>query len=326
MKRHRTGTRKAGVSPRPLFRIPVRAVLALLALSLAGAGWASGRNQDGPSSQDTDPAITQDERDKRAVAEFVEAYRLAPGQDLKRVTPPRPPGLDIWWKQKLPNRGNKPNDFGAMVFRWSDPDRLQNWGGTTGTGYTIQSLPRFLGANIYPAEIDGDQELLQTVVTGDWIFRSGASDERLMKTLDNIIQRAIRLRITLTLRTVERDVVIARGTYRSSPLPNRSPDEIEIYAKQIVPGGGGFGGGGGKFPVFLKWVGEWIERPVVNEVENPPKRDVTWYYNGRSPSTEQTLREDHDEALVLKHLTEQTGLSFTRERKPIPILFVERAK
>ena len=37
-------------------------------------------------------------------------------------------------------------------------------------------------------------------------------------------------------------------------------------------------------------------------------------------------REDHDEALVLKHLSEQTELKFTREMKPIRVLFIERAK
>jgi hypothetical protein len=37
-------------------------------------------------------------------------------------------------------------------------------------------------------------------------------------------------------------------------------------------------------------------------------------------------REDHDEALVLQHLQEQTGLTFARERKPIRILFIERAR
>ena len=111
-----------------------------------------------------------------------------------------------------------------------------------------------------------------------------------------------------------------------SPLKDRAPNEIEIYGKQVVPGGGGAGGGTGEFSTFLKWVGEWIGRPVVSEVEAPPKGQITWYYNQRDLSTEQTRREDHDEALVLQHLQEQMGLTYTRERKPIRVLFVEQAK
>jgi hypothetical protein len=64
---------------------------------------------------------------------------------------------------------------------------------------------------------------------------------------------------------------------------------------------------------------------VVNEVEAPPT-DVIWHQHARRPSTEQTQREDHDETLVLQHLHEQTGLTFTREKKAIRALFVERPK
>ena len=58
----------------------------------------------------------------------------------------------------------------------------------------------------------------------------------------------------------------------------------------------------------------------------PPAENIEWHYNARSPFTEQMRREDHDEALVLQHLHEQTGLTFTREKKPIRVLFVERPK
>ncbi len=62
----------------------------------------------------------------------------------------------------------------------------------------------------------------------------------------------------------------------------------------------------------------------MNEVETPPKANISWHSNERDPSTEQTRREDRDEAMVLKHLQEQTGLTFTREKRPMRILFVER--
>ncbi len=264
--------------------------------------------------------------DQKALKDFLEAYQLAPGQILKRVPPPRPEGVRTWWKQKYPNHGNRPDQFGAMVFRWRDPDRLDNWGGTTGEGYSLRSLLRYLETSIYEAEIDGDRKLLDTIVTGDWVYRDGVDAERKVHALEVIIQRVLRLRISLTFRTVERDVVVARGAYHHTPLKDRAADVIEIYGKEVVPGGGGAGGGSGDFAMFLKWVGEWIGRPVVSEVEAPPKGQLTWYYNERNPSTEQTRREDHDEASVLRHLQEQTSLTFTRARKPIRILFIERTR
>jgi hypothetical protein len=266
------------------------------------------------------------EGDRKALDDFLEAYRLAPGQILKRVPPPRPEGVRTWWNQKYPRHGNRPDQFGAMVFRWRDPDRLDNWGGTTGKGFSLRELLRYLETSIYEVEIDGDRDLLDTIVTGDWVFRDGLEDERKVHALEVIIQRVLRLRISLTFRQVERDVVVARGAYHHNPLEGRAADAIEIYGKEVVPGGGGAGGGTGDFAKFLKWVGEWIGRPVVSEVEAPPKGRITWYYNQRHPFTEQMRREDHEEASVLRHLQEQTGLTFTRERRPIRILFIERAK
>jgi hypothetical protein len=212
-----------------------------------------------------------------------------------------------------------------MTFRWRDPDRLTSWAMTSADAFSLRSLLRYIETEIDETEIDGDRKLLDADVDGDWISREGATVEQEVHALENIIQRALRLRISLAFREVERDVVVVRGDDRSSPVEGRKADQIEIYGKQIVPNGGGAGGGRGDFAMFLKWVGEWIERPVVGEVEAPP-REVSWYYNARSPFTKEMRREDHDEGLVLKHLAEQTGLTFTRERRVIRVLFVEKAR
>ena len=129
----------------------------------------------------------------------------------------------------------------------------------------------------------------------------------------------------MRFRSVERDVVVVRGRYRSSPLPARLRKAIDIYGKQIVKNSGA-GGGSGDFPEFLQWVGDWVGRPVVNEVQAPPTF-VSWQLHAAQPiHRASAAREDHDEALVLEHLHEQTGLTFTREKKTIRILFVERPK
>jgi hypothetical protein len=306
--------------------LPAVVMIALAMPSFCGTSAVGQNGVDRTGTLDPAEEARKQQDDQKALNAFLEAYDLEPGQILKRVPPPRPEGVRLWWKQKYPNHGNQPHQFGAMVFRWRDPDQLENWGGTTGDGYSLRQLLRYLETDIYPVEIDGDLKLLDTRVTGDWVFRDGVDDERMVHSLEVIIQRVLRLRISLTFRQVERDVVVARGQYRHSPLKGRAKNQVEIYGKQLVPGGGGAGGGTGKFSEFLKWVGEWIDRPVVSDVETPPKEQITWFYNARSPFTEQMRREDHDEALVLQHLHEQMGLTFTRERRPIRILFIERAK
>jgi hypothetical protein len=78
-------------------------------------------------------------------------------------------------------------------------------------------------------------------------------------------------------------------------------------------------------------VAPWVNpsrRIVLGKVENAPPT-LSWKDNygrdGRVP-TEKEEQEDHDPPSVLKHITEQTGLSFTEEARPVRVLFVERVE
>jgi hypothetical protein len=264
--------------------------------------------------------------EEQALAGFLDTYRLAPGQNLKRIQPPRPNGIRVWYERKEP-RLHKPQDSisaRAIVFNWRDPDQLRvsSWMFGRSEGCTIRELPQWLMMVFHSYDIEGDPEILKTEVSGDWIVREGVPDEQLVRPLEAILQRAIRRRITLAIRRVERDVVVARGRYRPSPLPGHADGEIEVYARE-VGAGDHRGEGVGIFTSFLHWTAERIGRPIVNEVESPPKT-VTWHYNGREASNQQTPRPAHDVALVLRHLHEQTGLTFAREKRVVPVLFVER--
>jgi len=281
-----------------------------------------------PPSAPTAGAVAKPGGEGQARDEVLEAYRLAPGQDLKLMPKPRPDGLRDWLNRERAGQGERLNEITSMTFRWRDPDRLQQWSAQYGSGggWRVRDLPRYLEMNAYEFEIEGDPDLLKTEVGGDWVYREGVPAERMARSLEAVLREALKEPVVLEFREVERDVVVARGRYRHSPVAGRANDQIEIYGKQIVEGGGGAGGGSGDFPEFLKWVGAWVERPVVNEVKVPPRGNVSWAYNERKPSTKQSRSEDHDEELVLQHLNEQTGLTFTRERAMVRILSVGRAK
>jgi hypothetical protein len=283
-----------------------------------GSSWLA--QEPGEAQKSAEPA-------ERALEAFLRIYRLDPGEVLKHVPPPRPEGIGLYWKRERPGFANRPDQFGAMTFRWQDPDRLVNWSMTSAdAGFRVRDLPRYLEMDIFPLEIEGQRDLRDLPVAGDWIYRVGTPVDRMVSALEIRLQRTLQKRIALRLRTVERDVVVVKGQYRPAPVPGRARDMVEIYAREIVPGGGGAGGGSGTYAEFLKWVGDWIERPVVSDVQPPPQNRFSWFYNARDRATEPMRKEDHDERLVLQHLQEQTGLAFTRERRPIRILFVERSK
>ena len=233
----------------------------------------------GSQDRATPPSPAKDE--EQALAEFCEIYRLAPGVNLKRITLPRPNGIRAWEGRNDPvlSSNGDLQTVRAIVFGWRNPDQLRVSSSMFGSaeGLTIRELPRWLNMGLYSYEIEGDPKLLNTEVGGDWIVREDVPAEQLIQPLEAILQRAIRQRITLALRRVERDVVVARGRYRHSPLPGHADGEIEIYARELDQDDDR-ASGAGVLPAFLNWTAEWIGRPIVNEVESPPKAKIVWHH------------------------------------------------
>jgi hypothetical protein len=136
------------------------------------------------------PRAKSDSRkgDEEALKEFLEIYRLAPSKVIKRIPPPRPAGILAFWKRERPGFANRPDQFAAMTFRWSDPDRLVNWAMTTSeAGFSLRDLFRYLELGVYPVEIEGDPELLNTTISGDWIYRSGVPAEQMLEALESTV-------------------------------------------------------------------------------------------------------------------------------------------
>jgi len=109
--------------------------------------------------------------------------------------------------------------------------------------------------------------------------------------------------------------------YKFTPLPDY-PDSVQIYGDKLAANSGA-GGGGGDFADFTRWVGMWIEQPVIGEVENAPK-NLSWRYHLPSPFTPQQQAAAKEPRAVLHNLAGQTGLTFEEETREIRLLFVER--
>lgn len=128
----------------------------------------------------------------------------------------------------------------------------------------------------------------------------------------------------MSFRTIERDVYVAHGAYGFKPINAERP-RIEIFGEQLTSGGGG---GSGSFTEFLNWVGMWIDQPIVNDVDMPVKERITWHYNlvAGPLVKEEERRLAKDPQLVLKYVTEQTEIAFTKEKRKVRLLVVERKK
>jgi RNA polymerase sigma factor (sigma-70 family) len=282
----------------------------------AEPGASRSSRPEAPPAKDAGPAKDADDQ-------LTKLYALPDGAVLKRVAPPFADARMAYYRKDHADQAKLiPGGPTNMFFRWKD-GKLSNWGMSFGgSGCSVPTLAEML-AGIYPQEIDGDGKLLEEQVTGDFVVREGAPVEKVVACLDEILRKECELPVKLTQRDVARDVFVVKGRWKSAPLAGRNENEVDLYGKQLVPNSGA-GGGSGDLARFLRAAGSFMGRRLVSEVEAPPKGEVSWYNNRRSPFTEEQRLEDTDPELVLKHLTEQTGLTFKEERRKVRILFVER--
>ncbi len=267
------------------------------------------------------------------------AYKLGEKQNLRRVAPPFPAIRMEWYRVANPTQAEAiPAGPAAIVFRWS-PDKLTILGMTFSSAkppadaYSLSNLLDAL-AEIHKPMIEGD--LLETPIPGDWVVRSGTKRDVIVRELNVILRNELSLQVHLEFRTVERPVYVVDGIYQHKPVPGGrdkdttilsdrtvTSDAIEVFGRELVPGGKA-GGGLGKFREFLDGLGDWIGRPIVSEVKEPPKGELSWFLHAHSPYKEEIKAEDHDPALVLANIKAQTGLSFRKETRRVIILFVSR--
>ena len=130
----------------------------------------------------------------------------------------------------------------------------------------------------------------------------------------------------LTLRAERRDVWVARGKVKGDPPPGaKDSGPILIYGKEPPPPvaqqplvavqhGSGWDG-------LFDRLGEYVGRQVIPDDSVSPPTRFLYYRLRRDRST-----DPGDEEAVMKKVSEQTGLTFARERRDVRVLWVEKAE
>jgi hypothetical protein len=274
--------------------------------ALGVCGWIDGAAPRRAAAERVDPKLQEEMR---------KLYALDRDQDIKVVLPPFPPSRLAFYAATYPDQAQAiPAGPDAMYLRW-EGDKLQIWGMTFGGGTDFPTLMR-MAADIFPQEIEGDAELLKSHLAGDFAYRLGAKPEPLVRQVSRILREQFKLPAQAAFREVERKVYVARGQYAFKPLPDR--ERIEVYEKELGEPNVG-GGGSGTFGECLQWIGMYIQKRVVNEVQNAPEKDLSWHYNEPRKNA-----EDRDAETVLRHITEQTGITFKEETRKVRVLFLDR--
>jgi beta-lactamase regulating signal transducer with metallopeptidase domain/uncharacterized GH25 family protein len=262
--------------------------------------------------------LTRDE--EIGVDEATRLYALHEGTALKRIGPPFPLARKFVSRMLGYRTAHKPRER-SEVIRWSGT-KFESYHSIDGGTFSVSHLARLL-TGIGSAELEGDKDLVELSIPGDFVFREGASKEALLRDLQEIVSDEARVPVKIEFRDVERNVYRASGE-----LKLNLPEGLDSIAMNGGPHTGHFGESirGGNAGRLLLSLSAYIRMCIVNEVTAPNDR-LEWserWYDLESTKPEDRFRIDP--AVVLEQITEQTGIRFTEEKQVVPVLFIERVK
>ena len=247
------------------------------------------------------PSSAPNDASDLLLEEFQQTYALPDGKVVKRVPPPYVPGRLAFYRVHDAEQARIiPEGPEFMLFKWDrrTPDPLptdwpregrlseaeMGWVGGKGqeVAYLVESI-----TGIHPYEIQGDHQLLQTGVSGDWVFRDGVAPKKLLQGLQDALRTECKLPIRFRLVRKDCQVIVATGQYTFQPLPGNADytdeafvpwDRIDVYEKDrsaLVEEGGG------TLDDVFDIIARFINRPVVNEVSRLPQNAVCWHWSAR---------------------------------------------
>jgi len=250
-----------------------------------------------------------------ANGDFSEAYSLNEGQNVRRFYH-HAGDVRRRWVERHHGGNAGIGEWGPALTLARYKEKTLGWSATFSGGPNPErSLKDVIESvsGLGNAEIEGPNKLLQTRVMGDFLFRLGSPIEKRVAELEKILWDECQLRVQLNLEEEARKVFVAEGTFQLKPLP-KHPGAVVLYSEAGPDGPdiNGRGGGSGSFRDFLEATANHIQRRIVNGVSSPPQTQVEWFFT-----------DGHAVEAVLKHVTEQTGLTFREETRTMRVLHVE---
>lgn len=180
-------------------------------------------------------------------------------------------------------------------------------------------MDRIVGLSVFEYEIA--EALADVNIPGDWIVRKDSAGEERLAAFERIIQTQTGRAIRFHAQIVQREVIVARGTFHSQPLSGAYDDSwIHVYADQLDPDERS-GGGAGSLRKFIRCLGEVnLNRQVLDETTGDREVEVSygWHKSGYVRLIADETEKAEKLRMVLDNVSRQTGLTFSIERRMVP--------
>lgn len=225
------------------------------------------------------------------------------GRDLPEDSQPRADYVSFTWDNGLDTKDGRWRFRGSVSLR--------------------EAAERMAGLSRFEYEIA--ENLKDVNIPGDWVLRKGSPRELRIAALERTVQESTGRPIVFRKLLVEREVIVARGTFRFQPLSGTYDDSwIHVYADQLEPDERS-GGGSGSLERFIRYLGEInFNRQVLDETQGDGDVEVSygWHQSGYIRLIADEKEKAEKLQMVLDNVSRQTGLTFSIERRTVPIWMI----
>lgn len=272
------------------------------------------------------PPANQQPLSARIPDDFKRDYRLANAEVIRHIPLPFPPSRMKMYRSVLSEQAGEIQAPTALFVRWTGNEiTFEASFGAFDEGTRIDDLvTRLLG--LAPGNLRGDKKLRDRFVTGDFVYRTNAPRKEILAGLQSILSAALKSPITLKEESIEQEVFVAQGDFQLSDLAKQRraiiipaawvgtastvEEAVDIGRKNLLPQEDWNG--------LLRWLERAAHAHIVSEVKQPPVTRIQL-----ATILRRDARENLSAEAVLQSFSEQTGLKFTKQNRPIPVVTIE---
>lgn len=308
-----------------------------------------------PTEDKKDPPKADEPEWKK---KFNAAYQLKEGEYVKRVPAPfmperknfispRFPGADdksvnglLTYGVLFVDADGKTLSYRAMVSTdavdFDDPTKQVRKKRMSLRSVIAYSTGRMIPEVVFDARAK-DQDVFMEC---DFVIRKGTALEKLLPDLQKAIGQceldSPKTHPVLTLKEEEQEVYMVRGKFKITPRKWRNKDEVDVYADEGVLNKE-FTEANPEHTAdvstsintdpplqFMRKLGAFVNKRMVWDTEAPsnlPFRSYT-HHRWENKATTEEQAADRDPEKVLRNVSEQTGLTFKKEKRKVQVLYV----
>lgn len=273
---------------------------------LETSGFATGTSVATRSGSTGQPEIVAGKAAETWRQRFEEFYKLRGGEVLRHISEPFIRERAEYCRREFRSQRSLPE---YLVLRQESRGFRPLTAGFGQGKIRLEDVLRF-GVRLKRYDLLGSDELLASVVPGDWVVRSGANVESQLAALEPIIRATLGRNIHFEKQPVDGDVIVVRGNF----APAKEGQKFDVFAeKRNLEWAKS---SRGSFQEFLEALGDHLNVPFVSQVQLENELPLSWFCHRDSDYSRAGERRLELLNKVLQNLRQQTSLSFELQRRP----------